>query len=723
MTRLALMIFHVLLLGGQFLVFGQNGPNNRDIYRLPIYKSESGFKIDGILDEEIWSRAEVADSFYRILPIDTGFAQAQTEVKMYYDASNIYMGIICHDTLPGKRPVESLRRDFSFGKNDNFIAFIDTYNDRTNGFAFGISAAGAQWEGMQANGGFVSLEWDCKWRSAVTNHPDYWIAEFSIPFRSIRFRGEDNHWGINFSRMDLKSNEKSSWAPVPRQFQSADLAYTGTLLWDHPLPKSGVRFSVIPYVSGKVLQDKEAGESARFKGGAGLDAKVILSTSMNLDITVNPDYSQVEVDRQVTNLDRFELFFPEKRQFFLENSDLFANLGSENIRPFFSRRIGLDAPVLAGARLSGSVGDNWRIGLMNMQTGVKDTIPANNYSVVALQRRVLARSNIVLFMTNKQVTTSQEKLNYSGLQYNRVAGIDFNLASDDNRLTGKASYHHAFYPDATGDRFFAAAAIAYKTQQFSTGLSQAYVGGDYIAEMGYIRRTGYYQIQPLIGYKFFPVSDRIANHGPTLTAEAFFTPDLSLTDREIELGYAIEWMNRSRISIEFEDGYVKLLEPFDPTHSGGDTLAAGSEFWWKEVELSYASDARKLFNFLLTSRYGGFFNGTRLNLNAEVNFRVQPYGSLAMVASYHKIMLPEPYTSADFYLVGPRLDITFTDKLFLTTFFQYNNQIDNININTRFQWRFAPVSDLFIVYTENTYPGNFYSKNRGLVIKLSYWIN
>lgn len=723
MTRLAFLIFHVLFLGSHLLIYGQNGPNNRDIYRLPIYKTESELKIDGILDEDIWLQAEVADSFYRILPIDTGFAQAQTEVKMYYDESNIYMGIICHDTLPGKRPVESLRRDFSFGRNDNFIAFIDTYNDRTNGFAFGISAAGAQWDGMQANGGFVSLEWDCKWRSAVTNHPDYWIAEFSIPFRSIRYRGEDYHWGINFSRMDLKSNEKSSWAPVPRQFQSADLAYTGTLVWDHPLPKSGVRFSLIPYVSGKVLQDNEAGESAKFKGGAGLDAKVILSTSMNLDITINPDYSQVEVDRQQTNLDRFELFFPEKRQFFLENSDLFANLGSENIRPFFSRRIGLDSPVLAGARLSGTVGDNWRIGLMNMQTGMKDTIPANNYSVVALQRRVLSRSNIVLFLTNKQVTTKQENSNYHGLQYNRVAGVDFNLASDDNRLTGKASYHHSFYPDATGDRFTAAAAIAYKTQQFSTGLNQAFVGGDYIAEMGYIRRTGYYQIQPVIGYKFFPVSERIANHGPTLAAEAFFTPDLSLTDREIELGYAIEWMNRSRISLEYEDGYVKLLEPFDPTNTGGDTLAAGSEFWWKEIELSYTSDTRKLFNYMLTSRYGGYFNGTRLNLNAEVNFRIQPYGSLAMVASYHKIMLPEPYTSADFLLVGPRLDITFTDKLFLTTFFQYNNQIDNINVNMRFQWRFAPVSDLFIVYTENTYPGNFYSKNRGLVIKLSYWIN
>ncbi|MCK5462745.1 MAG: carbohydrate binding family 9 domain-containing protein, partial [Bacteroidales bacterium] len=236
--RVTLVFFHILFLGGQLLVYGQDVPNNREKYRIPINKAESELKIDGILDEKIWSQAEIADSFYRILPIDTGFAKAQTEVMLYYDESNIYMGIICHDTLPGKRPVESLRRDFSFGRNDNFIAFIDTYNDRTNGFAFGISAAGAQWEGMQANGGFVSLDWDCKWRSAVTNHPDYWIAEFSIPFRSIRYRGEDMSWGINFSRMDLKSNEKSSWAPVPRQFQSADLAYTGTLVWDHPLPKS-----------------------------------------------------------------------------------------------------------------------------------------------------------------------------------------------------------------------------------------------------------------------------------------------------------------------------------------------------------------------------------------------------------------------------------------------------------------------------------------------------
>ena len=351
--------------------------------------------------------------------------------------------------LPGKRPVESLRRDFNFGKNDNFLVFIDTYNDQTNGFSFGVSAAGAQWDGVQANGGTVNLDWDIKWKSAVKNYPDRWVAEFAIPFRSIRYHGGEPEWGINFSRLDLKTNEKSSWAPMPRQFATATLAFTGSLVWDKPLPSSGgPRFSLIPYVSGKATQDVESGEDIQPKANAGVDAKVILSTSMNLDLTVNPDYSQVEVDRQVTNLDRFELFFPEKRQFYLENSDLFANLGTENLRPFFSRRIGLNTPVVAGARLSGKIGNNWRIGLMDMQTREKDEIPAGNYTVAALQRKVFRRSNISAFLVNKQVMNVKNDTSFAGLDYNRVAGMEFNLASADNRWTGKTFYHQAFYPGA-----------------------------------------------------------------------------------------------------------------------------------------------------------------------------------------------------------------------------------------------------------------------------------
>ena len=175
--------------------------------------------------------------------------------------------------------------------------------------------------------------------------------------------------------------------------------------------------------------------------------------------------------------------------------------------------------------------------------------------------------------------------------------------------------------------------------------------------------------------------------------------------------------------MEFENTYLMLQKPFDPTNTGGDSLAAGTSYNWNELGLMYSSDTRKLFNYAVSSRYGGYFNGTRFSVNGELNYRVQPYGSLSLVASYNKIEMLEPYNSAELILVGPRLDITFTDKIFFTTFVQYNNQIDNVNVNLRFQWRFAPVSDLYIVYTSNSYPENFYTKNRALVVKLSYWFN
>lgn len=702
---------------------GQTTPINRDSYRLQAKKTDQPIVVDGVLDEAIWSLAEKTTPFFKILPIDTGFAWSQSEVMVAYDETNIYLGIICHDTMPGRRPAESLRRDFSFPKNDNFIAFIDTYNDQTNGFAFGISAAGAQWDGSQANGGSVDNDWDGKWHSAVQNYPDYWVAEFRIPFRTIRYREGETEWGINFSRLDLKTNEKTSWAPVPRQFQSASLAYTGTLAWENPPPPSGVRLSLIPYLSGKATHQKEAGEDIDLGGSAGLDAKVILSTSMNLDMTIYPDYSQVEVDRQQTNLDRFELYFPEKRKFFLENSDLFANLGAENLRPFFSRRIGLNAPVLAGARLSGNAGENWRVGLMNMQTGVKDLNSADNYSVAVLQRKVLSRSNVGIFMTNKQVVVAPDDTAYNAYSFNRVAGAEFNFASANNNWTGKTFYHQSFHPGPEGNRFTTAAIIKYATQQFSAGLSQSYVGGNYLAEMGFVRRTGYHQSNPTIGYKFYPMSKRIANHGPDVTVDLFFEPDFSLTDREIELSYSLTWMDRSSISLDLEEGYVKLLEPFDPTNTGGAMIPAGSEFQWTELALTYQSNQRQLFTYQVSGRYGGFFNGTRTSLSADLNYRVQPYGNLSLITSFNRVLLPEPYTSMDLILVGPRLDITFTEKLFFTTFVQYNNQIDNLNVNMRFQWRFAPVSDLFIVYTENAYPNGLTTKDRGIVVKLSYWIN
>jgi len=710
------------ILIGFSLLQAQPQPVNRTIFMIDIAATDEEIIIDGERNETVWENTTTAKDFFRITPIDTGLATTRTEVQLVYNDDYLFAAIICYDAVLGKRPVESLRRDFSFPKNDNFIIFMDTYNDQTNGFAFGVSAAGAQWDGIQADGGDVSLDWDCKWYSAVKEYDDHWVAEFAIPFRSIRYQEGVDEWGINFSRFSLLQNEKSAWAPVPRQFKSSTLAFTGTLQWDKPPPKQGTRFSIIPFLSGQGLENIDAGTPPNSDVDSGLDAKVTLSTSLNLDLTINPDFSQVEVDQQRTNLDRFELFFPEKRQFFLENSDLFASLGSKNIRPFFSRRIGLATPVIGGARLSGKLGPNYRLGIMNMQTNGNEETPATNFTVATLQRKVLTRSSLSIFIVNKE-SDLQGNANGGENSYNRVGGIDFNLASADNLWTGKTFFHQAIYKNAGANAFAAATSIKYNNGTVSGQMGYSVVGTDFQADVGFIKRTGFHRFGPHLEYKFYPNKGKILNHGPTFKFDNVLDEDLKPMDRELELKYIINYIDRSKLSAELERGFVKLLEPFDPTNTGGDTLASGSAYNWNEFSMKYESDARKTINFTSNIRYGGHYNGNKFSFNGEINYRVQPYVNLSISTTYDKIDLPKPFKSMAFLLIGPRLDLTFTNKLFLTTFVQFNDQADNVNLNLRFQWRFAPVSDLFIVYTNNAYPADFRTKDKALVAKISYWFN
>ena len=718
-----MLVLFVFLFTGKIFLFAQTNGINRGKYQIHISRTDKPIKTDGIFDEEAWMTAERAGKFHRVTPTDTGFAIAQTEVRITYDHDNFYIAAICYDPTPGKRPIQSLRRDFEFGSNDNFMLFIDTYNDLTNGFAFGVSEAGVQRDGIESNGDEVAYTWDTKWKSAVKSFDDHWTAEISIPFRSLRYFEGSEIWGINFGRLDLKTNEKSAWAPMPRQSKHNNLAFAGTLIWDKPIQKAGLGFSLIPYVTGKATSDHQAGSQTKWKSDAGFDAKMILSTSLNLDLTVNPDYSQVEEDQQVTNLDRFELFFPERRQFFLENTDLFASLGKKNVQPFFSRRIGLDVPVTGGGRLSGQLGDDWRIGVMDMQTVSGDIAPSANFAAAVVQRHVFSRSNIVAFLVNKQVTADYNDTLYTGNRYNRVAGLEYNLASPDDRWTGKVFYHRAFFPGAGFKSAAASGSIIYSTKYFEATLDQSWIGSDYIAEVGYIRRTGYSESSSGLKYTFYPASGNLLSHGPTADFDIIFNSDLDMTDRLTQFGYTIGWKNRNQVSIKINEQFVKLNRAFDPTNTGGVKLASGSDFTWKNAGISFSSDTRRMFYYAVNGGFGGYFNGTRLTFGTTFNYRVQPFGSISVVASYNDISLPDPYNSARLLLIGPKLDLTLTDHFFITTFAQYNDQIDNFNLNVRLQWRFAPVSDLFIIYTGNSYTGDFTNKNRGLAVKLSYWFN
>jgi hypothetical protein len=717
-----------LLLIFSFICHFLFAQKKNESFQLQIRKASSTIQVDGSMNEQAWLDAAVAKNFFMVLPMDTSHAKVLTEVRMSYDAENLYLLATCFHKKGQKYMVESLKRDFVFGKNDNFLLFMDPFDDQTNGFSFGANAAGAQWDGTMYEGGKVDLSWDNKWTSVVKNYADRWIFEAAIPFKSIRYKKGIKTWGINFSRLDIIIAEKSSWAPVPRQFPTASLAYSGSLIWDEPPPDVGSNISVIPYVLGGIGKNYDAKTKANYRKDVGVDAKIAVTSSLNLDLTVNPDFSQVEVDRQVTNLDRFELFFPERRQFFLENGDHFSNFGYATIRPFFSRRIGLNAPINVGARLSGKINKDWRLGAMNMQTGKVNSLelPAQNFTVLALQRRVFSRSNIGFLFVNKQSVNydPSDTANYVYSTFNRNFGLEYNLASSNNLWTGKVMMLKSFSPGNPGKNWVHAANLQYNSRKWIINWQHEYIGRNYSAEVGFVPRNNYIRTSPSVNRLFFPKSGKILSHGPRLLTSYYFTPSMKQTDHENIFLYLLSFRDQSVFDVWAGDVYIDLLQPFDPTNSGKDTLARGTHHRWKAGGVEYFSKPQSRFTYSFSTRFGGYYaDGNRINITTDLGYRFQPFVNIAINTSYNNIDLPLPWGRTDFWLIGPRVDVTMTNKLFFTAFVQYNDQQKNININTRFQWRYRPASDLFIVYTDNYYTSPLYIRNRAVVLKFTYWWN
>jgi hypothetical protein len=606
---------------------------------------------------------------------------------------------------------------------------MDPFDDQTNGFSFGANAAGAQWDGTMFEGSQVDLNWDNKWTSKVKYGKDKWVFEAAIPFKSIRYKKGITRWGINFSRLDLKATEKSSWAPVPRQFPTASLAYSGLLLWDAPPPAPGKNVSVIPYVLGGINKNYESHSPAKYRKDIGVDAKVSLTSSLNLDLTINPDFSQVEVDRQITNLDRYELFFPEKRQFFLENGDLFSNIGYPTIRPFFSRRIGLGAPIHYGIRLSGKINKDWRMGLMNVQSGKeeKDGLPIQNYTVASIQRKVFSRSNISMFVINKQsigdlrgLDTSKPTYNI----YNRNVGAEYNLASSNNLWTGKLLLIRSFTSGNQSNEMVKTGHLQYSSRKWTVSFQFQDVGQGYQADVGYVPRHGYVKLYPQISRNFFPKRGIVLSHGPRFFSNYFFNRKMVETDYEHVLAYNFAFRNQATLTPWYSKNFVQLLQPFDPTNYTKDTLSRNTRHYWDAYGVDFISKPQSLITYSFSARYGGYYaNGKRFNLMSEIGYRWQPYLNMSLSANYNSISLPQPWGKVNFLLVGPRIDLTMSNKLFLTGFLQYNEQTDNINLNLRFQWRYQPASDLFLVFTDNYLPENFGIRTRALVLKFNYWWN
>jgi len=738
-------VFVLVLFSIPFYVIGQNLPQEAEV---SISKAIDLIKVDGILDEETWSNADMAKDFYQSYPVDNDFATSQTEVRITFDDNFMYFGIICYDPSPGKYIVESLRRDWGFRNTESIGIYIDPFDDKTNGFNFSLSPYNVQREGLISNARDVSTDWDNKWYSKTSNFEDKWIAEIAIPFKTLRYKNNLTEWNIQFLRNDVKNNETSGWTAVPQQFRTSNLGFAGKLIWNEPPPPPKPNISVIPYILGRNNNDFESGTNPSPSGKIGLDAKVAVTSSLNLDLTVNPDFSQVEVDQQIVNLDRFELFFPEKRQFFLENSDLFAKTGFPSSRPFFSRRIGIardtagnniEVPIVYGARLSGKINKDWRIGLLNMQTAARKgselpgtenltngyNLPGQNYTAAVLQRKLWTRSSISAIVLNRQATQyNAADTTNSTSAYNRVAGFDFNFADITNTWTANLYVHASFDPIKKKNSVAQGTYVGYNTRHWSINYAHNYIGEGYNAEIGFVPRAGTFNIGLFrTQYIIYPKVESIVTIKPGVSLNYTLIPNGPLADRSLGGNVDLAFLNTSRLSVAINQQFTQLLEDFDPTRTDGEPLPGGTGYTWSSGRIRFSSDGRRALSYSLSGQYGTYYNGQKLTTEANIGYRFRPFGSIFVQAIYNDVALPEPYNSTKFWLIGPRLDLTFTNSLFLTTFVQYNEQADNVNINARLQWRFAPVSDLFVVYTDNYFPENFTVKNRALVVKFSYWLN
>jgi hypothetical protein len=745
--------------------------------KMPVVYSGIPVIVDGELDEPIWQSVFVSRPFVQYFPYDTSLSKSQTRVAFGYDDKHLYFAVKCIDRNPQKQfVIQSLKRDFSVTNSDGVVLTLSTFKDGQNGFSFGVTPYNSQREGsVEGGGGFgVTTAWDQVWQSATQLKDGYWTAEFSIPFNSIRFTPGVSVWGFNVTRFDFKNNEVSNYARVPRNFNVSSLVFCDSLQFTgKPLSKNNRNLVFIPYVSGMTSQGVSGkhthlGDPISGSPKFGFDAKLGITRSLNLDITANPDFAQVDVDVQQINLTRYNLFFPERRQFFIENSDLFAGFGFRQIRPFFSRRIGLSdngaVPILGGVRLSGKLGDGLRIGAMNITTrsvDVKDGnkvvhLPAVNYTVASLQKKVFAASNVALIWVHDQklgvqrTFTDNRGNRDSTVDYNSVVGGEFNLLTKNNRWGGKAFIQKSFYPGLHGLEGFAHATwLRYKSLHWMAMWNHEYVSRSFVARTGFVPRTdnidaktgklyryNYYRLEPNLGYTWYPKHKYINNHGISIYNSSYYDSSFGVTESTSELGYDAVFQKSAIFHFSVDHNYYNLFLPFDPLNKKQYYFG---KYQWFAIHPEFTTNSRKRLSAFCELIYGGYFQGTKTEFNGNINYRAPRIGKLKLPKlllsanwNHINVMLPDSLGTSKINLLGLKAEYSLSTTKYITGFLQYNTQTEKMNVNIRFQWRYRPMSDIFLVFSQNYNQFNSVLPNRdiymgpsyrSLAAKWVYWFN
>jgi hypothetical protein len=712
--------------------------------------------LDGRVDEPEWQRMEPVSGFIQQEPNEGAPATEQTEVRFGFDRDNLYIGIICFDSQPRNIVVTQNRRDATLIDTDSVQILLDTFHDHQSAFLFGTSPTGIEHDGQVSKAGkgrsgvgmparaggqgsrsgsvqrggasAFNLNWDGVWRVRSQITARGWESEMVIPFKTLRYQpGSGRVWGLNITRNLRRRNEQSFWAPLSRAFYFTQIELGGELEGlDVEIHRN---LKLLPYVLGGFKQDYTlARDPSKLTHTAGLDAKYSLTPSLTLDATVNTDFAQVEVDEEQVNLTRFDLFFPEKRPFFLENSGIFEFGTPSEVEIFFSRRIGIDQesgmeiPIDAGLRLSGKLGP-YQIGALNMKTRQVDSIaPSDNYSVLRVSRELPNRSSVGLIGVNRQSLIRSQK----ATAFNRTFGADFNLGL--GRYTNWFNYAAKTQtPGLKGSDHVAASVFEFDNNRHRVDASYTEVGHNFNPEVGFLRRAGFRK--PNFGYRHMhnPEGRYLRSISPHFQFNRWYTLGTNRKESAFE-HYHLDtrWQNGGRLGIAFNRNFERLDEPFEIATS---VKIAPGGYGFSEVVANYITDPTAPLFADGNIAVGNFYAGTIRTINFNGGYRRGQ--NLTWSGGYLRnfIRLPEGNFNTD--LVGLRFNWSFTPKSYLQAFTQYNSQSKEVSANIRLALLSTSSTGLFVVYTTRGATADFLDPHqihrrtlsRALLIKFNYLLD
>ena len=696
---------------------------------LRAFRVVEGVVLDGRLDEAIYMEVQPAADFIQQEPNEGAPATERTEAWVFYDDDDLYVAARLWDSQPARMVANELRRDHeNIFQNESFAVLLDTFHDRRNGFFFQTNALGALRDGLITDERSANFDWNTVWDVKTSEFDSGWTLEMAIPFKSLRFRGRGEQvWGINLHRFVRWKNEHSFLNPVSASYGEEGIyrvSSAGTLV-DMRLGSGSRTLEIKPHGISSVSSDRSVTPSITndLSADFGVDAKYNLTKGLTTDFTYNTDFAQVEADDEQVNLTRFNLFFPEKREFFLEGQGLFEFGGPERLtwnRPsnapvlFFSRRIGLDGgraiPLNVGGRVTGRVG-KYTVGALNIQTGDATDVgvESTNFSVVRLRRDIFRKSTVGVIGTSRSVSLD-------GTGSNQVFGADASLAFFQN-LSVTSFWARSRTPGRDGRDYSYRGRLENFGDRYGIEYEHLVVGEDFNPEVGFLRRKNFRRNYMQLQFTPRPAVPSIRKIRNELSFDYITTLDGRLDSRQLRYRWAAEFQRGDEWFLEYNRDFEFLSEPFEI--ADGVVLPVGP-YSFDSFLSDYQLGPQRAVNGWLGFIRGSFFGGTRTQGRYFGRVELSPTVSIEPRFALDWIDLPQGSFVSK--LVSGRFNYTMSPRAFFSALVQYNSSTDSLSTNIRFRWEYEPGSDLFVVYTEgrDTDERGFpRMENRGLVVKFT----